>query len=399
MRWLSSISDLPQTELAVSNAVASLDERLAGAAPDLLLVFVSEDHRLAYTAIGEQIRKKWPKSLLAGCSAYSVIGAGQEIEGRPGLSLTAAILPDVTLRAFHLPPEETSLPIGGSQHWRDRLDISEAERLSFILLADPYTCDTETVLRGLDASFPRSATIGGLASGGDQPGQNALYLGETVHRSGLVGVALSGRIEVDTIIAQGCRPVGTPLFVTGCRENVIYELDGRPPLEIINELYEHVSSEDQELFRGSLFLGLEMREGQGEYYQGDFLIRNLIGVDEETGALAVAAGLRQAQVVQFHLRDARTSAADLEAHLARYESAATPPRSPEGALLFSCLGRGANLYGRCGHESEVFCRHLGNIPLAGFFCNGEIGPVQEQTFLHGYTSAFGLFREPGSSRF
>jgi small ligand-binding sensory domain FIST len=96
-------------------------------------------------------------------------------------------------------------------------------------------------------------------------------------------------------------------------------------------------------------------------------------------------------VVQFHLRDAATSAHDLEAVLARYQEG--PPRRPAGSLLFSCLGRGEHLYGRPDHDTAAFQRRLGPVPLGGFFCNGEIGPVHGSTFLHGYTSAFGLFRK------
>ena len=135
-----------------------------------------------------------------------------------------------------------------------------------------------------------------------------------------------------------------------------------------------------------------MKPGQDEYHQGDFLIRNLAGADQESGALLVATWPRLTQVVQFHLRDARTSAEDLETQLTRYQSRTPHTRPAAGALLFSCLGRGAFLYGHSDHDSQTFRRHLGDIPLAGFFCNGEIGPIEERTFLHGYTSAYGLFR-------
>jgi len=250
----------------------------------------------------------------------------------------------------------------------------------------------ERLIRGLDSSYPAGKKLGGVASGGRTPGDNALYLRERVHRAGLVGVALSGDLELDTIVAQGCRPIGLPMFVTRCRENVLQELDGRPALEVLQELYESLSAADQELCGGSLFLGIEMKEAQGEYQQGDFLIRNLLGSDAAAGTLTVGAVLRGLQVVQFHLRDARTSAEDLERRLASYgiERDAAAAR---GAVLFSCLGRGAHLYGRPNHDSEVLRRHLGDVALGGFFCNGEIGPVQGTTFLHGYTSAFGIFRE------
>jgi small ligand-binding sensory domain FIST len=139
--------------------------------------------------------------------------------------------------------------------------------------------------------------------------------------------------------------------------------------------------------RHSLFMGLGMRDGEREYRRGDFLVRNLIGVDPATGAIAVGAPLHTGQVVQFHLRDAETSATDLVEMLGQHDQV-----PPAGALLFSCVGRGRLLYGQANHDSGAFRTAMGAIPLGGFFCNGEIGPVHRRTFLHGYTSSFALFR-------
>jgi small ligand-binding sensory domain FIST len=177
------------------------------------------------------------------------------------------------------------------------------------------------------------------------------------------------------------------MFVTRVDGRVIHELDGRRPLDVLQELVEQADAHDRRLFGHSLFLGVVMREQQPAYGQGDFLIRNIVGLDGERGALAVAALVEAGAVVQFHLRDAKTSADDLDGLLGRQQG---PP--PAGALLFSCLGRGAYLYGHPEHDTQAFRRVLGAVPLGGFFCNGEIGPVQGATFLHGYTSAFGLFR-------
>jgi small ligand-binding sensory domain FIST len=259
-----------------------------------------------------------------------------------------------------------------------------------LLLPEPFSFEPEQFLRELDRTYPRSRKVGGLSSGGRQSGANALFLGSDVYRSGLVGVALSGNIEVETIVAQGCRPIGQPMFVTKCHGNIIWELDGRQAVEVLQELFEGLSSADQELARQSLFLGIAMTEDHQEYRQGDFLIRNLIGMDATRGVIAVAAAVRENAIVQFHLRDARTSAHDLEQLLTHY--AADGHAAPAGGLLFSCLGRGMYLYGRPDHDTEAARRHLGEMPLGGFFCNGEIGPVHGTTFLHGYTSAFGLFR-------
>ncbi|MDX1764763.1 MAG: FIST C-terminal domain-containing protein, partial [bacterium] len=192
-------------------------------------------------------------------------------------------------------------------------------------------------------------------------------------------------------VAQGCYPVGTTLQITACENNLLKELDGRPALQALADILSDLSPEEQELAQHSLFVGIVMDIMKESYDQGDFLIRNLIGADPEEGHLLVAANLHEGQTIQFHLRDAKASASDLDSVLDSF----TQKREKEkysGALLFSCLGRGQYLYGSPNHDSDRFRHFLGPVPLGGFFCNGEIGGVGGTTYLHGYTSSFGMFR-------
>jgi small ligand-binding sensory domain FIST len=389
MRWASAVSEAADPEAAAETVVATALEALDGDAPDLAFLFCSDAHAAGYERVAWLAREALPGTLLVGCSARSVIGAGREIEGRAALSLTAARLPGVTLSPMRVGGD--GFP-RGTAAWCEHFDLDAAPAPHFVLLADPWSCDAERLVRQLDCDFPDSTVIGGLASGAEEPGRNALFLGERVHGDGLVGVALQGDVRVDTIVAQGCRPIGTPLFVTRANGSLLVELDGRPPLEKLQQLFEEAPPRDRQLMQSSLFLGVEMRPDLSHYGRGDYLIRNLQGADARSGTLAVAAALREGQVVQFHLRDAQTSAEDLLARLDRYRADHDGDVAPAGALLFSCLGRGAWLYGRPNHDSDAFASRLGPVPLGGFFCNGEIGPVERHTFLHGYTSAFGLFR-------
>ena len=373
MRWSSAASTVARLEAAVDEAAAAVRAGLEGTPPDLVLAFVSPHHESRYERLPALVRGALGDGTLVGCSAGGVIGGGHELEDQPGLALSAAVLPDVRCTSFHL--DEPALP-----------PLAVAETPSFLLLPDPFTFDVDDLLHRLDTAHPGATVVGGLASGGRAPGANVLYLDDAVHRRGLVGVAVSGNVAVDTIVAQGCRPIGDPMFVTRSERNVIHELDGQRAGAVLQELYARTSAEDQQLFRHSLHIGIVMREDRQEYGHGDFLIRNVMGIDGKSGALVVGALVRDGMVVQFHLRDARTSAADLEELLGRYRG------HPYGSLLFSCLGRGRHLYGETDHDTNDFRRHLGEVPLGGFFCNGEIGPVHGTTFLHGYTSAFGLFR-------
>jgi small ligand-binding sensory domain FIST len=392
MKWASALSRQPDATHAFYDAAQSVERQLAGQPADLLLAFASPHHAGGLPSIPSLAARRFPTALLAGCTGGGVIGDAREVEEGPALSLTAAALPGVALSAFHLEMTSMPGPEASAATWRGIAGVAPEAGPKFLLLADPFTIDAPGLIAGLDRTYPGAPKFGGLASGGRQPGENRLLLGAEVHRSGALGVAFSGDLAVDTVIAQGCRPIGKPMLVTRCREHALQELDGRPPLTILRELHAALESHDKELMRHSLFVGLEMRQERVEYEPGELLVRNLLGADQETGALAVGADLRPMIVAQFMLRDAHTAEEDLRRMLERQRAAGTPPA---GALLFSCLGRGAALFGRPDHDTDLFEEHMGPTPLGGFFCNGEIGPVGGATYLHGYTSAFALFREGG----
>ncbi|MGH7893208.1 MAG: FIST signal transduction protein [Candidatus Binatia bacterium] len=323
MKWSSAVSTAPRLGDAIAETAARVRRELGDVAPDLAVVFVSPHHEAGYDAVPELVQVGLECRTLLGCSAGGVIGGGHEVEEAAGFSLTAAVLPDVAVTPFHASePTPPDLPADAAPQ--------------FVICPEPFSFDAESFVHALDHRFPVSTVVGGVASGARQPGQNALFLDRTVHRSGLVGVALTGNVVIDTIVAQGCRPIGEPLFVTRAERNLLQEVDGRSPAAVLADLHRRASPRDRELFRNSLFLGIVMREQQ-EYRQGDFLIRNVLGLDGKTGAVAVGALLRPGMVVQFHLRDARTSAEDLDAMLGRYGGTAM------GSLLFSCLGRGLHL--------------------------------------------------------
>ena len=274
---------------------------------------------------------------------------------------------------------------------RRLVQVSAEARPHFILLPDPFTIRSDNLLLGLDYAFKDSVKIGGLASGGGRAGANALFNEKEVHRSGAVGIAMHGNIRVSTIVAQGCRPIGQPMVVTRCERNALLELDGEKPLEVLRRLFEEVNDEDRTLMSTALHVGVVMDPLKEEFRPGDFLIRNVMGLHQETGALIVGELLREGQVVQFHVRDSQTAEDDLEALMDRYVSE-NASETDSGALLFSCLGRGEHLFGRPNHDSDLFLRKVSPMPLTGFFCNGEIGQVGGTTFLHGFTSSFAMFR-------
>ena len=391
MKWVSAVSEHRFLKYAVAECAGEIRAAMGGRAPDLAVAFASPHHAARADELPELVRDMLGDCVLVGCSGGGVIGAGREIENRPGFSLTAASLPGVSVAPFHFGDED--LPDGDAppSAWEDMIGVSADDDPQFILLADPFSIRGEHLLMGFDYAFPRGAKIGGLASGGQNPGSNALYAGARTHRAGAVGAALSGDVAVDTIVAQGCRPIGERMQITRSQRNMLAEVDGRGVLEVLRELFRGLDARDQSLAQHSLFLGVVMDEFNDAPELGDFLIRNIIGLDARGEALAVGEILKEGQIVQFHLRDSRTSSQDLSDMLDQYVGGETGAASA-GALLFQCLGRGEYLYGRPDHDTDMFRQKVGDVPLSGFFCNGEIGQVGGSTYLHGYTSSFGVFR-------
>ena len=391
MKWVSALSEHRFLKYAVAECAREISDALGDQKPDLIVAFVSAHHAARYDELSGLVSELFAGCFLIGCSGGGVIGAGREVEDRPGLSLTAAVLPEVNIVGFHVNNDD--LPDGDAppSAWEALTRVAAADDPQFVLLTDPFSVQGENLLMGFDYAFPRGAKIGGLASGGRQPGSNALYLGDRTYDSGAVGVALHGDIAVDTIVAQGCRPIGQRMQITSCEHNMLRELDGRDTFEVLRETFQRLDERDQRLAQHSLFLGVVMDEFNDDPQLGDFLIRNILGVDARRGALAIGEILKEGQTVQFHLRDAETSSHDLDAMLTQYTSDGSPA-SGAGALLFQCLGRGSYLYGRPDHDTDMFRDKVGDLPLAGFFCNGEIGQVSGSTYLHGYTSSFGIFR-------
>jgi small ligand-binding sensory domain FIST len=392
MRWASGVDTDKSLATSVQRAAESVFIGLGRQEPDLVIAFVSAHHAPRYEAVTELIRREFDGAFLFGCCAGGVIGGGREIEDHASVSLTGALLPGVRLKGTHLDAAQVPPVYAEPRVWEETLRMTANQQPSFLVLADPFSFETETFLRGLDRVFPRAPKIGGLASGARQVGGSVLYLGNEVFRSGCISLALTGNIEIDTVVAQGCRPIGDPLFVTSAHENLIRELDGRTPRDVMAELFEKLPIMDRDVFSQSLFIGLAMKTDVSEYVPGDFLIRNIMGMDPQSGALWVNAEIPAKSVVQFHLRDATTSAFDLERTLTAYR-ASQMIDGDAGALLFSCEGRGSGLYGQSDHDSNAFRRLVADVPIGGFFCSGEIGPVADATYLHGYTSAFAVFRE------
>lgn len=364
--------------------------RASGLRPDLVLLFFTMHH--AGEGIEERVakvRRTTRARHLFGCTGEGIIGGGAEHEGVPAVVAEAAELPDTRLLPFAFVQEELdSSPTG--TFWGDRLP--QVTDPVFLILADPFSIDVERLLYEVDLSYPGAPAIGGNASGGTQPGMHVLCFDEEVRGEGVVGAVLSGGFRFRALVAQGCRPIGRHLVITEAHGNIIEKIGGKQALSVVEEVIENLSNEDRARVRHGLHIGRVINENQESFKQGDFLIKNVVGIDRQRGALAAGDLFRKGQTIQFHVRDADAAREDLRTLLIDFH-AAEGDRRIAGGVLFSCNGRGRRLFGVPDHDSRLVREILGEFPIAGFFCAGEIGPVGGKNFLHGFTSSVGLFLE------
>ncbi|MBX3415252.1 MAG: FIST C-terminal domain-containing protein [Pirellulales bacterium] len=389
LRCAAAVSTQADTASAIEEACERALAELQ-APPHLALVFVSPHHGPDFAPWAARLRARLGSAHVLGCTGETIVGGALELEERPALSVWLAHLPNVDVVPMHLTFERT--PEGGSIiGWPERLDGEWPDDATLLLLAEPYSFPADVLLERLDEDRPGVQVIGGMASGGFQPGQNRLFLDGEELAEGAVAVLLSGALRVRSVVSQGCRPIGRPFVITKADRNIIVELSGRPALEQLSKLYGELPTADQLLIRQGLHVGTVINEYQETFQRGDFLVRNVIGSDPASGVIAVGDYVRVGQTVQFHIRDADTADEDLRELLARArEDAPAPPR---GALLFSCNGRGTRMFPEPHHDAGAIQRDLAGLPLAGFFAQGELGPIGGRNFVHGFTASVALFED------
>jgi small ligand-binding sensory domain FIST len=374
----------------------ALDDALAQTSPlvaerdgvDLALVFASPAYRPHFATILERVRDATGVPLVAGCSGEGVIGPAREIEGEPALSMLVLSLPGARLRGVHV--SQTLLDACREPgDWYDATGVQAEDVNAWLLFVDPFHIDAEDLVQTLSRAYPGKPLVGGLASGGPTARRTHVFLNDRAHDEGAVLVALGGEYTVHAVVSQGAEPIGEAWTITGAEGHQVLTIGMRPALDVLVETLRGLPPDLRSRAQRNLLVGLAMDEYREQFRRGDFLIRNLIGADPRTGALAVAAHPRVGQTIQFQIRDAQAADDDLRQLLARARER-LGPQQPVAALLCSCNGRGVDLFGVPDHDAAAVARYLGVRDVAGFFCNGEIGPVGAQSFLHGYTASIAL---------
>lgn len=327
--------------------------------------------------------------LLAGCSSQGLIVGDLELEENAGLSLGLYSLPGAELQGFHFTQEQVE-EANGPGYWRLETGLEPEQSNGWLVFIDPFHLDSETWLKTWNEAYAPLPTFGGLASGDFSEQQTQVYLNGEVFEEGGVAISVGGQVGLAGVTSQGCTPIGETWTLTKVEQNLIHEIGNRPAYEVLAETYNHLSPEEKKKAGGNLFIGLVVNEYLEDFHRGDFLIRNLLAADPRSGTIAVGALPRLGQTVQFQRRSAAAATEDMEELLAR--ARARLEQVPVyGGCLCSCNGRGQGLFGRPNHDAQMVQQRLGPIGLAGFFCNGELGPVGEKNFLHGFTASLALF--------
>lgn len=392
----SHVDAVMAAELVCETALAGLE----GTKPDLALLFVSGGHVKKFAEIAAEVRRMLAPGSLLGVSAESVVGADVELEGSAGVSLLALTMPGTTITPFLY----SDLPFVGADDPASLEKMAGAigaarDLRAVIFFGDPFSVPVNPLVDAMSrcrAAVPglrKVPVLGGMASAARAPGANAVAINDKVLRAQGAGLTISGDVSVDTLVSQGCRPIGKPMVITEGSRNAVRKLGGRPALEVLHETVHELPEADRELIQNGVFVGRVINEYKDRFGRGDFLIRGIVGIDRNSGALGVNDNIRVGQTIQFHLRDKVTASEDLRLLL----DAQRLQAPPVGTMLVTCNGRGSNLFGERHHDARAISSALSHkpdepMPMAGFSAAGEIGPVGDSSFVHGFTAVAAMFR-------
>ncbi len=383
MPFASALSVHPDPVEATGEVAGRLLEQI-GTGADLAVLFCSPHHLEAVGEIASAVRALLSPTVLVGATGVAVVGGAREVEDDPAVALWAGRLAapprPVRVTAARTP---SGVALGGLS--ADTCGPGEV----LVLLADPFSLPIDDVVAMLGQLDPPVLVVGGAASAAQVPGGNRLVLDGEVASDGAVGVVLPAAVATALVVSQGCRPIGDPMIVTAADRNRLLGLAGRPALDRIEALARAADPDERTRLAEGLHLGIAVDEHRATFGRGDFLVRNLIGVDRESGALVTTEQVPVGTTVQFQVRDADAADDDLRALLAE----ASAGGLADGALLFTCNGRGRRLFGEPDHDAEAVTEALRSDAVAGMFCAGEIGPVDDRSFVHGFTASIVLFHD------
>jgi len=373
-------------EALIQIAQSTIDESRS---VDLALLFISSEYMKHYERIVQRVRAETGARILVGCSGRGIVGTGQELEDVPSLSLLTLSLPDAQLQAVYFTQEQVEEEME-AEELRRSLGVAQEDVNAWLVFADPFQMDCEGLVDMLVTAYPGLPMVGGLASYDQTVRRSYIFYNDAVFDEGAVALAIGGAYTILPLVSQGCEPIGEPWTITHVSEDgLIEKISNRPAYELLIDTFQGLSLDMQRRAQRNLRVGLAVDEYRETFGRGNFLIRNLLRVDRKTGALAIGAYPRVGQTIQFQMRDANTADLDLKELLNRVQIELQENR-PIAGVLCTCDGRGVGMFATRDHDAGLIEREMGALPLAGLFCNGEIGPIGKRPFLHSFTASLAL---------
>jgi small ligand-binding sensory domain FIST len=358
--------------------------------PDVLLLFASPAYGPSFPQLIRAARERTGTTTLVGCSASGFLAGDAEVEDKPGLALMALWLPGAHIHPIRLHQEHVEL-LDDPTVWFDMHRFPPAEVNSWLVFVEPFRIDARALVQGLQSTYPDASIMGGMASGMVEERMSCVFFDDQVYQEGGVALGIGGPYSLIPHVSQGCDPVGEPWTITAVEHNTLIGISNRPALEVLQDTVNGLTSEQRERAQNNVVVGLAVDEYRDRFDRGDFLVRGILGIDPKRGAIAVGGVPRVGQTIQFHLRDATSSHADLVRMMGEV-AASGEPETAVGVVVCTCDGRGERLFGVPNHDTGVVRAALGRVPLIGAFCIGEIGPLGNQTVLHGFTATIGVLR-------
>ena len=375
-------------ETGLRDWAENLRRQLLAPPASLGLVFMSPKFFPHAKSVLEILRVHARIPLLAGCSSAGLIAGAREIENADGLVLALYSLPGAELKGVRFTQSQVEEATGA--YWHHETGIEPQQTNGWLVFMDPFHLDSEGWMRGWNEAYAPLPTFGGLAGGVFSDPTTQIYLNGDVFEDGGVAISVGGDVKLEGVISQGCTPIGESWTLTRVEKNLIHHIGNRPAYSVLAETFQKLPPDEQKKAQGNLLIGLVVNEYREDFHRGDFLVRNLIGGDPHSGVLAVGALPRLGQMMQFQRRDAAAATEDMNELLARAKTQ-LGGATIYGGCLCCCNGRGRNLFGVPNHDAELVQQQIGPLGLAGFFGNGEIGPVGEKNYLHGFTASLALF--------
>ena len=375
----------PFDEAVVRETAVQVRQQLSGK-PTFGLVFVTPDYADHAADLLEIVRVYGHVPTLVGCSGTGLVGRSQEQEEGPGFSLLFVSLPGGHANSFSFSQDVVEASTGPA-YWHELTGLKPADVKAWLVFLNPFSLNVEIWLKQWNQAYPHIPVFGGMAGGVSGDPEAWVFCDDRVVPGG-VAIALQGDVAVHSVVSQGCKPIGEPLTVTNAERNVLLTLGSRPAYEVLSDVYKELTDTEREQARGHLFAGIAVSEYLEEYKRGDFLVRNIIGADPKSGAVAINAVPRVGQTLQYQLRDSRVASAELKRLLHEQIARMEPP--PFAGLLCTCHGRGKGLFGGPNHDAGLVNEYFPGLPVAGLFANVQLGPVGDHSFAHGYTASLAL---------